>query len=184
MTEEEQVVDLLSAMVKIPSVAAKEGQVADLIETFLAPELKAGLIKRERISYAPGRDNLVLTIGNPNAQRWLGVDGHMDVVDPGNVNKWQFPPFSAHVEDGKLYGRGATDMKSGLAAAVVAFKQAAHEKLDHGIQLMATVGEEVDNDGARQLSAAGYGDRLTGLLVAEPGNAMLTLLNAVLLITH
>ena len=102
MTEEEQVVDLLSAMVKIPSVAAKEGQVADLIETFLAPELKAGLIKRERISYAPGRDNLVLTIGNPNAQRWLGVDGHMDVVDPGNVNKWQFPPFSAHVEDGKL----------------------------------------------------------------------------------
>ena len=171
MTEEEQVVDLLSAMVKIPSVAAKEGQVADLIETFLAPELKAGLIKRERISYAPGRDNLVLTIGNPNAQRWLGVDGHMDVVDPGNVNKWQFPPFSAHVEDGKLYGRGATDMKSGLAAAVVAFKQAAHEKLDHGIQLMATVGEEVDNDGARQLSAAGYGDRLTGLLVAEPGNS-------------
>ena len=50
MTEEEQVVDLLSAMVKIPSVAAKEGQVADLIETFLAPELKAGLIKQERIS--------------------------------------------------------------------------------------------------------------------------------------
>ena len=36
---------------------------------------------------------------------------------------------------------------------------------------MATVGEEVDNDGARQLSAAGYGDRLTGLLVAEPGNS-------------
>ena len=95
----------------------------------------------------------------------------MDVVDPGNVNKWQFPPFSAHVEDGKLYGRGATDMKSGLAAAVMAFKQAAHEKLDHGIQLMATVGEEVDNDGARQLSAAGYGDRLTGLFVAEPGNS-------------
>ena len=73
--EEQQVTDLLQAMVRIPSVAAKEGQVADLIEAFLAPELSAGLIKRERISYAPGRDNLVLTIGDPNAQRWLGVTG-------------------------------------------------------------------------------------------------------------
>ena len=169
--EEQQVTDLLQAMVRIPSVAAKEGQVADLIEAFLAPELSAGLIKRERISYAPGRDNLVLTIGDSNAQRWLGVDGHMDVVDAGDPNKWQFPPFSAQIEDGKLYGRGATDMKSGLAAAVVAFKQIAHEELDHGVQLMATVGEEIDNYGARQLAAAGYGDRLTGLLVAEPGNS-------------
>ncbi|TLQ51616.1 M20 family metallopeptidase [Lacticaseibacillus casei] len=169
--EEQQVVDLLQAMVQVPSVGAKEGQVAELIEAYLAPELQAGLIKRERITYAPGRDNLVLTVGDPNAKRWLGVDGHMDVVDAGDESKWQFPPFSGQVKDGKLYGRGATDMKSGLAALVVALKQVAHAQLDHGIQLMATVGEEIDNYGARQLAAAGYGDRLNGLLVAEPGNS-------------
>ena len=49
--EEQQVTDLLQAMVRIPSVAAKEGQVADLIEAFLAPELSTGLIKREPVSY-------------------------------------------------------------------------------------------------------------------------------------
>lgn len=53
--EEQQVVDLLQAMVQVPSVGAKEGQVAELIEAYLAPELQAGLIKRERITYAPGR---------------------------------------------------------------------------------------------------------------------------------
>ncbi|RXT55298.1 acetylornithine deacetylase [Lacticaseibacillus chiayiensis] len=169
--EEQQVVNLLKAMVQIPSVGAKEGQVADLIEAYLAPELQAGLIRRKRITYAPGRDNLVLTVGDPNAKRWLGVDGHMDVVDAGDESKWEFPPFSAHIKDGRLYGRGATDMKSGLAAVIVALKKVAHTQLDHGIQLMATVGEEIDNYGARQLAAAGYGDRLAGLLVAEPGNS-------------
>src|SRR5204862_179245 len=67
--------------------------------------------------------------GRPNVVAWLGesgrgpsllLEGHTDVVTEGNPAEWTHAPFGAELVDGRIYGRGAADMKSGLAAAMVA----------------------------------------------------------------
>lgn len=95
----------------------------------------------------------------------------MDVVKAGNRDLWQHDPYGADIVDGKLYGRGSTDMKGGLMALVIAMIQANKTRNFNGtIRLLATVGEETGEAGARQLSDLGYADDLDGILVAEPFN--------------
>jgi succinyl-diaminopimelate desuccinylase len=60
-----------------------------------------------------GTPNLFARWGERNARKVLGFNGHTDVVPVGDPEDWTHPPFSAQREDGWLYGRGATDMKSG-----------------------------------------------------------------------
>lgn len=167
---DEDAVKLLQQVIQIPTVAENEAKVADVLEDIIAPLVADGTLKSERLNFAPGRDNLIMTFGSDDAPVKLGIDGHMDVVDAGDPNKWQHAPFAAEIADGKLYGRGASDMKSGLIAAFIAFITAA-KTLDPAkkqLVFFATVGEEVDNYGARQLAAGHYADGLDGLLVCEP----------------
>lgn len=78
------------------------------------------------------RPNLVGTIKGTGNGKSLIFNGHIDVVPPGPAEEWKFKdPFSGKIEDGKLYGRGACDMKGGIAAQYIAAK--ALKKL--GIQL-------------------------------------------------
>lgn len=80
----------------------------------------------------------------------LAISGHLDVVSAGDVSQWTHPPFSAHIDDdGVLWGRGASDMKSGLAALAMAMIHLNETKNFTGtIRLMATVGEEVGEYGS------------------------------------
>lgn len=167
---DQKAVELLQQVIKIPSVAAKEAEVADVLAALAQPYVDSGVLSMERLNYAPGRDNLILKYGPDDAHTKLGIDGHMDVVDPGDPAKWTDDPFSATVHDGKIFGRGASDMKSGLIASFIAFLHVAtkNELKDTQLVFFATVGEEVDNYGARQLAAGGYADGLNGILVCEP----------------
>src|SRR4030095_4519384 len=74
------------------------------------------------------RRNVLWWIGEKGAgQRCLLLEGHTDVVTEGDPHAWSSPPFAAEMRDGRIYGRGATAMKSGLAAAMIAlaaFKRA------------------------------------------------------------
>ena len=63
-------------------------------------------------------DNLFAKIGE--AGKHLAFAGHIDVVPPGNEESWKYPPFSATIADGKLYGRGAEDMKGNIACFISA----------------------------------------------------------------
>lgn len=96
----------------------------------------------------------------------------MDVVDPGDASDWKYPPFSATIDGNKLYGRGSTDMKSGLMAMVIAMVELQEEQKEFSgtVKLLATVGEEVGELGAEQLTNLGYVDDLDGLIVGEPSN--------------
>ncbi|KRK87490.1 ArgE/DapE family deacylase [Lentilactobacillus sunkii] len=163
-------IDILSNLISIQSVNDNEARVADYISSLFEPYKNKG-VKIERVTYAPKRDNLVVTIGE--GKRILGFSGHEDVVDAGDLESWGSDPFVATVRDGKLYGRGATDMKSGLAAVIIAMLDMLEDdSVPRKIKLFATVGEETGEYGAAQLAHEGYADGLDGLIISEPGNAM------------
>ncbi|MGN1284893.1 MAG: ArgE/DapE family deacylase [Candidatus Limosilactobacillus intestinavium] len=173
MTKEEQL-NVLKKIISIQTVNQNEAELADYIASLFQPYVGDN-VKVEKVNYAPGRDNLVVTIGNGG--KVLGYSGHMDVVDPGDLDAWDSDPFDPVVKDDKLYGRGACDMKSGLSALVVALLEMLEkgEKLPGTIKLLATVGEETGNYGAGELTKQGFADDLDGLVIAEPRDDLKTI---------
>ncbi|WP_088810056.1 MULTISPECIES: ArgE/DapE family deacylase [Listeria] len=163
--ERQEKIQILKDIVSIDSTNGNEEAVAD----YLAAVLSRHGIQSQKVMFAEKRANLISRIGNPNG-RVLGFSGHMDVVDAGNLADWDTPPFEGTERNDQLYGRGATDMKSGLAALIIAMIELAEEKisLDGEIKLLATVGEEVGELGAKQLTDEGYADNLDGLIIGEP----------------
>lgn len=107
-------VALTQQLVRCPSVTPNEGGALVLLEDLLS---NAGF-DCTRIDRG-GVSNLFARWGSSNA-RTLGFNGHTDVVPVGNADAWTVDPFGAEIRDGFLYGRGATDMKSGVAAWVAA----------------------------------------------------------------
>ena len=125
--------------------------------------------------FEPGRANLVATLpGTGNA--FLGFTGHLDTVPVGET-PWRHPPFAAQEEDGRIYGRGSSDMKSGVAAFVCAALDAAKAgRLERGLALILTAGEERGSEGLMRLRDDGVAlPRLAGLVVAEPTSNRLSL---------
>jgi acetylornithine deacetylase/succinyl-diaminopimelate desuccinylase-like protein len=114
---EEQAVALLQELLRIDTTnpPGNEGVAAQLLSDHLAPH---GLCP-ELFFAVPGRGNLVARLkGDGSAGGPLLLTGHLDVV-PAVPAEWRHPPFSGHVEDGWLYGRGAVDMKNHVAACAV-----------------------------------------------------------------
>ncbi|MCC8133641.1 MAG: ArgE/DapE family deacylase [Tannerellaceae bacterium] len=172
MEYEPKEITWLKDILRMDSTTGNEKIVADYLTSILQ---NAGIATRQ-IEYAPGRNQLIATLNGTTAGNILGVSGHMDVVPVGNV-PWQHAPFSAVEENGKIYGRGASDMKAGLVAAVAAMVKLKEQNvpLKGAIRLLATIGEETGAIGARQLTELGYVDDLDALIIREPtGNHLVT----------
>jgi succinyl-diaminopimelate desuccinylase len=108
--------DIARDLIRCASVTPADEGALDVV----ARTLSAAGFACERVTFsAPGTpdiDNLYARIGT--ASPCLMFAGHTDVVPPGDAAQWRFPPFSAEVADGQLWGRGAVDMKGGLAASI------------------------------------------------------------------
>ena len=121
--------------------------------------------------FAENRTSLIARIGGTADTKPLCFTGHIDTV-PLGATSWTMDPFCGEISDGKLYGRGTTDMKSGVAAFVVAALQLKRElSRGAGVVLVITAGEETGCEGAYHM--AGLGGVLGeagAIVVAEPSS--------------
>jgi acetylornithine deacetylase len=111
---------------------------------------------------------VVGTLPGRGGGRSLILNGHVDVVPPGEEGAWRHPPFDAVVENGRLHGRGALDMKGALVAGLhaLAAVRAAGVRLAGSVHLMSVIGEEDGGTGTLASVLRGY--RADGAVVMEP----------------
>lgn len=158
--------DLTARLIRCPSITPQEGGALQL----LAPILQGAGFQVQRVD-RNGTPNLFARWGARGA-RTLGFNGHTDVVPPGDPASWTHPPFSGHVEDGLIWGRGATDMKSGIAAFVAAAVDFVTQTPPDGAVILTITGDEEGpaRDGTRALLdwMQAQGERMDACIVAEP----------------
>jgi succinyl-diaminopimelate desuccinylase len=157
--------DLAHELVRIDTInpPGREEPAADL----LAARLSAAGLDVARHEHAAGRVSLVARWPGRDDRPSLCLTGHLDTVPLGGA-PWSREPFG-ELRDGRLYGRGASDMKGGVAAIVVAAERvAAAGQGEAGLELVLCAGEETGCEGALALASSGGLGRCGAVLVAEP----------------
>ena len=143
---ENDIVALEQALVRIPSVntgfmpTGDETPVCELARDFLAEDG----IDSEILESAPNRGNLIARLEGRSGNAGLMFMSHTDVVPVEDESKWRFPPFSATIADGRVFGRGATDCKGLLTAQLMAVRILKRNgiELEDGLILAAGADEE------------------------------------------
>jgi succinyl-diaminopimelate desuccinylase len=163
----------LGSLIRCPSVTPAEGGALLALEAMLKP---LGFVIERMVASHPGMpdiENLYARLGSDGPH--LMFAGHTDVVPPGDEAAWRHPPFSAAIDNGEMFGRGAVDMKGGIACFVAAVARHIEE---HGapkgsISFLITGDEESPAvNGTEKLLkwAAEKGERWDACLVGEPTN--------------
>ena len=117
----------------------------------------------------PGRPNVIAVWGGGGGKT-LMFEGHTDVVTEGDPAAWTDPPFSAVIKNGRIYGRGANDMKAGLVCALIATKAIVQSgvKLAGNILFGAVCDEEGQMIGIKHFVEQGWAKRVDAAIVCEP----------------
>lgn len=176
----DEIAGMLVHLVAIPSVTFHEGAIQDAIASLMRDrglDLDIWEARPEDIvSYVThvgdqdvwkGRPNIVGRLPGSGGGRSLMIQGHVDTVDPGDPALWTHGQWG-EITDGRVYGRGAADMKSGLVISLAALDalHATGAQLRGDLLLAASVGEE--NGGLGALSTILRGHRADAVIVTEP----------------
>jgi len=158
---------LTADLIRCASVTPEDGGALDLLENLL---MEAGF-DTDRAD-RNGVPNLFARWGVKGAERTFGFNGHTDVVPVGDVEAWTNDPFGADIRDGWLYGRGACDMKSGVAAFAAAAVDFVRDTPPDGAIILAITGDEegpaLDGTLALLDYMAHAGEAMSVCLVGEP----------------
>ena len=161
-----QIAEVLADLVKIESVnpaLVPGGEGEEKIARYVADFLRRAGLEIDLQQVAPGRFNTVGILRGSGGGRSLMLNGHLDTVGVAGMAE----PFSARVEERRLYGRGAQDMKGGLAAALVAAESLARgPRLKGDVILAGVADEEYQSVGTRALLAGGM--KSDAAIVMEP----------------
>jgi succinyl-diaminopimelate desuccinylase len=159
--------DLTAALIRCPSVTPEEGGALTLLEGLLS-DAGFDCWRADRAGIA----NLYARWGQKGAARSFGFNGHTDVVPLGDEAAWTVPPFGAEIRDGMMWGRGATDMKSGVAAFAAAAVDFVQQTPPDGAVILAITGDEEGDalDGTIALLdwMKAHGEAMSVCLVGEP----------------
>ena len=160
-------VELTAQLIRCPSVTPKEAGAIKLLEDMLSQHG----FHCTRISRG-GIENLFARWGSGKTGRNFGFNGHTDVVPVGDLEKWTFDPFGAEIEDGFMYGRGAVDMKSAVAAFVAAAVDFVNETPPEGSVVITVTGDEEGDADHGTVAILDWmseqGERIDHCLVGEP----------------
>ncbi|KUO50113.1 MAG: hypothetical protein APF76_06505 [Desulfitibacter sp. BRH_c19] len=131
----EELVQLCKKIISIPSETGNEGQLVE----FIASQMNNwGFDNVEVDKYG----SIVGMIRGTCGGKSVLLDAHLDTVGVSDIDKWKQSPFSPWVQDGKIYGRGAADMKGSLAAMIMAGKYLVEKRPVGDIYIVGTVAEE------------------------------------------
>jgi succinyl-diaminopimelate desuccinylase len=120
-------------------------------------------------SFASHRDSLIADLESSDNGKPLCFTGHLDTV-PLGAAAWTKDPFTGETNGGKLYGRGTSDMKAGIAAMVLAAIDVAKRPRKRGLKLVLTAAEETGCEGAAFLAKTGVLGQAAAMVVGEPSS--------------
>jgi len=170
--DRDELIGLTQDLIRIDSVIRPEtgnteAGVVRFIKEWISRELGVDPLIEEVV---PGRENIILTIDSGKPGSCLMFEGHTDVVSEGNRDLWQHDPFGGEIEDGKIYGRGACDMKAGLAVNLLTVKAMMKSKVDFKgkMRLGIVCDEEEFMIGIQDYIKRGHADDVDACLVSEP----------------
>ena len=187
--KKEELIHTLSELIRIPSLTGEETEAQKFMEAkFKETGIKVETFeaKLDEIKNHPAyieiphsyenRPNVVGILDGSNLFPSLILNGHVDVVSPEPLDKWTFDPWGGEVSDGKIYGRGAVDMKAGDIANLFAVKAI----LDSGIKpkgklILESVIEEEAGGSGGALACFLRGYKADGMLIPEPSNMTVVL---------
>lgn len=171
--DKKEINDLLQRLIQIKSVnpPGNESEIAVFIKEFL---LKNN-ITSELVPLEEGRSSVVAKIVGKE-ERNITLCGHLDTVRV-KEEEWTKPPFQGLIENGRMYGRGAADMKGGVAAILYAAVLLKRRGIipKKTIQLVLTADEEWGYRGAKTLVDQGYFKQTDFLIITEPTNLQVSI---------
>ena len=169
MSLREEVVELTRKLIRLKTVnpPGDELEAAEFLASWME---KNGFDEIEIQRISKRRGNVVGVIRGSGEGPSLIFNGHLDVAPPGDLRHWKYDPFEGVIADGKIYGRGAADMKSGLAALTVAAKYVKqHGYKLKGDLIVSAVADEVHlSTGAKVFAESKWFKNSCGIVIAEP----------------
>ena len=170
LIDEDELVDILSKAVDIPSTnpTGNEKPMCEYVESLL----RQNDIDYFTVPVEKNRYNIIAKIKGKSDKDAVVFTGHMDVVPVSDdeMKRWNTPPFKATIKDGKLYGRGSADMKSGLMSAIYSMILLKRHNItpSRDIILAATIDEENYMKGSKALQEHPIFENAKYLIVCEP----------------
>jgi succinyl-diaminopimelate desuccinylase len=166
--DSEALLDFTRRLVQVPTVnepGRGEAPAAELVADLMRSWGWEPIVEE----VAPGRPNVIATVEGGRPGPTLLFEGHTDVVTEGDSAQWTVAPFGSEIVEGRLYGRGSADMKSGLAAMLFATREVQRSGPFPGrIRLAVLVDEEGMMLGAKHFVAAGHASDVDAAIVCEP----------------
>jgi acetylornithine deacetylase/succinyl-diaminopimelate desuccinylase family protein len=155
----DELCDLAARLIAFPTVSPP-GRNTAAAQAFVAERLRELGCGVEAFDVYPGDPDVVGTLPGTDPRRFssLILNGHVDVAEVGEPGAWSSPPFQARVAEGRLFGRGASDMKGGLAAGLFALRalRACGVRLGGDVIFESVVGEEQGEAGTADCCARGH----------------------------
>lgn len=166
---EEEAISFIQSLIQINSINPP-GRELDMAKAIQSKLEQAGL-QAEIDEIAENRANILVSLPGETSEKVLTYSGHLDTV-PLGTQQWDYAPLGGEQVGNRIYGRGVSDMKGGVAAMLVALEclHRANIKLQGKLQFAGTAGEEVDCFGAKEVVRKGQIDDTTAMVISEPSS--------------
>lgn len=168
--DDDELIAWVQELTRIPSVWRPDrGEGEAAAAQWVAERCRAMGLETHIEEVQPGRPN-VIAIHVMGAGPTLMFEGHTDVVTEGDAGAWTDPPFSATMRNGRIYGRGANDMKAGVVCALLATKAIVESgvHLNGSLLLGFVCDEEGQMIGIKHFVEQGWADRVDAAIICEP----------------